>query len=408
MTTVSELQYPIFHPASRANPPAIYEKMRQENPIWMGLGPVSGNNFWFVTRYDDVVAVLKDTRFGKQIDKHLPPQLLKRYLPENPNPAFEAINRHLLNLDAPDHTRLRALVHKAFTPKAITDLKPRIETIAKELLDAMQQGNPQTDLIEAFAHSLPIIVIAEMLGVPPSDRDKFRYWTKVLLFTSSEEEAQYAIMEFVQYMNGMIEARQKDPQNDILSGLVHAEENGDTLDRMELLAMIFLLLVAGHETTVNLIGNGTLALMQHPDQQALLAREPQRIQTAVEEMLRFNGPVETTTTRWALEDVVINGITIPQGDVVLPSLLAANRDPKYFENPNIFDITRTPNPHIAFGFGMHYCLGAPLARLEGSIAINALLARFPKIAFNAEITSLVWNNSLLLHGVSALPVALQG
>jgi cytochrome P450 len=207
------------------------------------------------------------------------------------------------------------------------------------------------------------------------------------------------------YMNEQIELRQTNPTADILSNLVHVEEQGDSLDRMELLAMIFLLLVAGHETTVNLIGNGILALLEHPDQLALLRANPQMIGTAVEEILRYNGPVETPTQRIAMEDVEWQGHHIKQGDLVVPALLAANHDPAVFENPEKFDITRTENPHIAFGFGVHFCLGAPLARMEGIIAINALLARLPNLRLNADPNTLEWSDQLLLRGVKALPVA---
>jgi len=214
------------------------------------------------------------------------------------------------------------------------------------------------------------------------------------------------VMEFMMYMHNMIDERRETPRDDVLSALVNAEEAGDKLDRQELLSMIFLLLVAGHETTVNLIGNGTLALMQNPDQMQKLRANPQLIGSAVEEMLRYNGPVETPTTRWAFEDVVINGVTIPKGDLVMPSLLGANRDPAVFENPNTFDITRDPNRHIAFGSGIHFCLGAPLARMEGAIAINTLLGSVAHIELACPVDSLEWNDQLLLHGMKALPVTI--
>lgn len=396
--------YPVFDNATRANPQAVYARMRQDDPIYRAIGPVTGNNFWFFTRYDDVVAVLKDRRFAKDIKKGLPLHLAKKYLPQEANPIFEPIDRHMLNLDVPDHTRLRALVHKAFTPRMIQELQPRIQQIADDLLDKMADLY-EADLIAAFAFPLPVTVIAEMLGVHHEYRDKFREWTRVILFGTSEERAGVAVMEFVQYISGLIEEREREHKNDILGELVRAEEAGDRLDRMELLAMIFLLLVAGHETTVNLIGNGTLLLFQHPEQRQKLQENPGLIRTAIEEMLRYNGPVETPTWRWAFEDVEIGGIVIPQGDVVLPSLLAANRDPAVFENPDVFDITRDPNKHVAFGAGIHFCLGAPLARLEGAIAINALLARFPNLRLNTDVEKLSWNESILLHGMKALPVA---
>lgn len=395
--------YPIMSREARSNPQAIYEEMRQNDPIWRGVGSHTGNGFWFFTRYEDVVNVLKDQRFVKNARKNLPESIVTRYMPMEEDPVWTAINHHLLNLDAPDHTRLRSLVHKAFTPSRVRDLEPRIEEIAVELLDAME-GKTEGDLLDEFAFPLPITVIAEMIGVEKERRDDFRRWTQALLFGTSEEEGRIAVMELVQYTNSLIEERRETDTGDILSALVRLKEDGDSLSHMELISMVFLLLVAGHETTVNLIGNGMLALMQHPEQFKQLKNDRSLMKTAVEEMLRYNGPVETTTWRYASEDIDVAGVTIPMGDVVLPSLLAANRDPDVFENPNTFDITRDPNPHIAFGHGIHYCLGAPLARMEGIIAINHLLDRIPDIQLNTDIDSLEWNASLLLHGMKSLPV----
>jgi cytochrome P450 PksS len=396
-------KYKIWNAEARRNPQAVYAKMRADDPIYAGIGPMTGRTFWFFTRYEDVVAALKDPRFGKD-PRRLPDNLARMHMDPDMDPVFAAIDRHLLNLDVPDHTRLRRLVHKAFTPKAIDALRPRIQEIADSLLDAMQTSD-HADLIESFAFPLPVTVIAELLGIPAQDQDMFRKWTKALLFEASEQDSRAAAMEFGMYMNEQIELRQTNPTADILSNLVHVEEQGDSLDRMELLAMIFLLLVAGHETTVNLIGNGILALLEHPDQLALLRANPQMIGTAVEEILRYNGPVETPTQRIAMEDVEWQGHHIKQGDLVVPALLAANHDPAVFENPEKFDITRTENPHIAFGFGVHFCLGAPLARMEGIIAINALLARLPNLRLNADPNTLEWSDQLLLRGVKALPVA---
>ncbi|GAB5493782.1 MAG: cytochrome P450 [Phototrophicaceae bacterium] len=395
--------YPIFHRKTRANPQALYEQMRQETPIWKAIGPQTGNSIWFFTQYEDVSNVLKDQRFVKNARKNLPPEIVERYMPLEIDPTWEAINRHMLNLDAPDHTRLRSLVHKAFTPKRVRDLEPRIEAIAQELLEDMK-AKSEGDLIDDFAFPLPITVIAEMLGVEKEARDDFRRWTRALLFGMSEAESRIAVMEFAQYMNERIAERRNNDKGDILSALVQVEEDGDKLDHMELLSMIFLLLVAGHETTVNLIGNGTLLLLQHPEQKQQLIENRSLLKTAVEEMLRYNGPVETPTIRYASEDIEVSGVTIPMGDMVLPSLLAANRDATVFDKPNEFDITRDPNPHIAFGQGIHYCLGAPLARMEGTIAINALLDHLPNIDLNTDVESLRWTENILIHGLQALPV----
>jgi cytochrome P450 len=401
MASLEHLHYDIWNAKVRANPQALYAQMRAEAPIHGALGPITGRRFWFFTRYDDCVAVLKDQRFGKEITKHLTPEQLEGQ--PIGGEGFEAINRHLLELDPPDHTRLRALIHKAFTPRMIENLRGRIQEIADNLLDSIE-GEREFDLLESYGFPLPITVIAELLGIPASDRDRFRAWTKALLFGLDEEQGRIAVLEFTMYMHAMIEERQERPKDDLISALVAAEESGDKLDRMELLSMIFLLLVAGHETTVNLIGNGTLALLQNPDQMGLLRDNPTLIKSAIEEMLRYNGPVETPTLRWAFEDVRMGDTVIPQGDIVMPSLLAANRDPAHFPDPDRFDIRREPNKHIAFGNGIHYCLGAPLARLEGEIAMNTLLRRLPRLELNTRVDDLQWNESLLLHGMKGLPV----
>jgi cytochrome P450 PksS len=397
--------YDIWSAKTRANPQAVYERMRSEAPVYRAVGPHSGNNFWFITRYDDCMAVLKnDQTIGKEFRNHLPPEVANKWgPPPDSNDVFEVINHHLLNIDPPDHTRLRSLVHKAFTPKRIENLRPRIQEITDDLIDQMQ-GKSQVDLIAAFSFPLPITVIAEMLGVPAADRDRFRDWTRTLLFVPDADENRRAVMEFGLYMNNLIDERRENPQDDVLTGLIEAEEAGERLDRMELLSMLFLLLVAGHETTVNLVANGTLLLLQYPDQMEKLKNDPSLIRTAIEEILRYNGPVETTTFRWAFEDVEIGGVTIPAGDVVLPALLAANRDPAYFKDPNVFDITRENNKHIAFGLGIHYCVGAPLARMEGAIAINTLLKRLPNIQLAVNVDDLQWNESILLHGMKEMPV----
>jgi len=401
MTLSPTATYDLWNPKTRANPQALYAQMRQEDPIHGTVGPVTGRRFWFFTRYDDCVAVLKDQRFGKEIKKHLTPEQLVGQPVDSEE--FAVINRHLLDLDPPDHTRLRALVHKGFTPRIIENLRRRIQEIADDLLDAID-GQREFDLLEAYGFPLPITVIAELLGVPAADRNRFRAWTKALLFGINEEQGRVAVLEFAMYMHAMIEERQQNPKEDLISSLVAVEEAGEVLSREELLSMIFLLLVAGHETTVNLIGNGTLALLQHPDQLQLLRDQPTLIKSAIEEMLRYDGPVETPTLRWAFEDVRMGDKVIPQGDLVMPALLAADRDPAHFADPDRFDIRREPNKHIAFGNGIHYCLGAPLARLEGEIAIQTMLRRLPHLQLNTAVETLQWNESLLLHGMKALPV----
>ncbi|MDX2161076.1 MAG: cytochrome P450 [bacterium] len=399
--------YAMFGAEARKHAHAHYAAMRREMPVCPILGPMSGNMFWFVTRYDDCVYALKQPHIIKD---HLRlPEIWSQRYGGKPEGIWAAINRHLLNLDPPDHTRLRALVHKAFTPALIENLRARTQGIADALIDKVIRHNAgRFDLIEDYGFPLPITVIAELIGVPANDQDEFRRWTKTLLFGRDEAAGQLAAFEFVNYVNGLIEARQAHPQPDLLTGLLSAEEAGDALDREELLSMIFLLLVAGHETTVNLIGNGMLALFEHPHQRARLQADFTLIKPAIEEMLRYNGPVETATIRFALEDVEIRGVTIPQGEMVLVALHAANRDPDVFPDPERFDITRDPNRHIAFGNGIHFCLGAPLARMEGAIAIETLLRRLPDLqAAPGAIEHVEWNDSILLHGMKALDVVFQ-
>jgi cytochrome P450 len=392
--------YNIWSPSHRANPAALYARMRAENPVYKTVGPVTGRHFWVVTRYDDAITALKDPRIGKEMSR-LPKDVLESYPPQDP--TFAMMNRNMLFTDPPDHTRLRGLVHKAFTPRMIENLRDRIQDIASELIDQME-GKDEGNLIEDFAFPLPIIVIAELLGIPPEERERFRAWTRALLFGPTQEDAMSAAMEFIMYFHGLFDERLNDPREDLISGLVQVEENGETLDREELMGMVFLLLVAGHETTVNLIGNGTLALLQHPDQLAKLKADPGLIRNAVEEMLRYNGPVEVATERFVMEPMELGGQQLKVGDLVFVSLIGANHDPDVFPNPHVFDITRDAHKHIAFGNGIHYCLGAPLARLEGTIAISTLLRRLPDLQLNAAVEDLEWSESLLLHGLKALPL----
>ena len=321
--------------------------------------------------------------------------------------AASTINRHMLTVDPPDHTRLRSLVHKAFTPKMIRELQGRMDEICNNLIDNVQ-AEGSMDFILDFALPLPITVIAELLGVPHSDQDKFRYWTQTIVMDGVKnpgtERIATAVLEFIMYFHELFDKRRAEPADDLISSLVQVEEAGDKLDQQELISMVFLLLVAGHETTVNLIGNGTLALLQNPDQMRKLQAQPELMESAVEEMLRYDGPVGVSTMRWALEDVEWYGQTIPAGDMVVASLLGANRDPQVFENPDTFDIARTPNRHIAFGHGIHYCLGAPLARLEGVVAFETLLKRLPQLQLDINVDEIEWNETVLLHSMKSMPV----
>ncbi len=403
-------KYNIWSQATRNDPHALYHLMREQDPAYKVVDGM-GQTVWFFTRYEDSISILKDKRSVKNPRKSMSPEILKARFNIDANDDMDTdspwavINQHMLNQDPPDHTRLRSLVHKAFTPARIRDLQPRIEQIADELLDAMA-SKPEGDLVEDFALPLPITVIAEMLGIPVADRNKFRKWTNAIL--SGDMSSLAMIMEFVQYMNNMIDIRRKEDTGDILSALVRADDEGQQLEQMELLSMIFLLLVAGHETTVNLIGNGMLDLLQHRDQFEMLRENPDLTGKAIEEMLRYNGPVDATLNRWAGEDMEWHdGRVIEAGDVLIPLLLAADRDPDIFDKPDVFDITREHNPHIAFGHGIHFCLGAPLARMEGTIAISRLLERFPNLQLNIEPAHVQRGSTIVLHTLTALPLKYQ-
>ena len=322
--------------------------------------------------------------------------------------GFEPV-RSLLSLDPPDHTRLRTLVTKAFTPRVVEQLRPQAQAIVDEALDrAAAQG--EMELIEDLAYPLPVAVIARMLGVPREDWPRFREWSRVLVGSldpvavpdpeqiTAVRTAQDALTD---YLAGVVAARRGEPRDDLISALIAVEERGDVLNEQELLVMLNLLLVAGHETTVNLIGNGMLALLRNSDQLALLRRQPELIDSAVEELLRFDSPVQLTG-RVAAEPCELAGQQIRSGQLVLTLLGAANRDPQQFPDPDRLDLTRSPNQHFSFGRGIHFCLGAPLARLEGRIAIGSLVRHFPDLR---QAGDAVRGETITLRGLTRLPLA---
>ena len=380
---------------------ARYNHLSQNSPIL--TQPGYQENVFYVFRYEEAKQILGDqNRFVKDIRNTLPPEARGRTEPRTD--MFSLIYNNMLNTDRPDHTRLRTLVSKAFTNRQIQALAPRIQEIADELIDNFQSKGT-ADLIEVYAFPLPIIVICELLGIPFADRDKFRKWSHAFIgITDDQISYMQSMHEFVQYIGQMIALRRAVPQDDLISGLVHAEENGAHLTEQELFSMIALLIVAGHETTVNLIGNGLAALLQHPDQASQLERNPELIDQAIEEFLRYAGPVEMATRRYAAEDVQIGDTLIKRGTTVIVILAAANRDPAEFNNSASFDLLREPNKHLSFGYGVHYCLGAPLARLEARIAFNSLLARLPKIRLDITPDQLYYNQSSIIRGLTSLPV----
>ncbi len=390
-------------PEFKADPFPFFERLRAEEPVRRTV-LADRTELWLVTRYDDVLALLKDPRFAKDPRAAMTPEQLRRQ-PWVP-PMFRPLERNMLDLDPPDHTRLRALVQKAFTPRLVDALRARIESLTEELLDAAARRR-DVDLIRDFALPLPVTVISEILGVPPRERGRFHRWSAAIVSLSSPRGALRAMPSawaFLRYLRRLFRLRRAEPSEDLTSALLQAEEGGDRLSEDELTAMVFLLLVAGHETTVNLIGNGALALIQNPDQKERLARDSSLIAPAVEELLRFTSPVFLATERYAREDTEICGVKIPRGALTYGVIGSANRDEALFADANRLDLGRENNRHLGFGHGIHYCLGAPLARLEAQIAIQALLARAPGLRLASPAESLRWRRGLVLRGLEALPV----
>lgn len=398
-------QVDLFDPDFKANPYPTYAQLRSNAPIHRVPLP-DGRGMWLVTRYEDVSAIFRDERFVKDWRNAMTPEQLAQ-VPAIPE-VMKPLTSNMLDTDPPDHERLRALVSKAFTPRLIERMRPRVQEIADTLLDAVRDKG-EMDLIDDYAFPLPITVIAELLGVPAEDRDRFREWSNAAVSGDTTQEYIEKVLlphmqAFTDYLRAMFDEKRKNPKDDLISALVQAEEAGDKLSEDELMAMVFLLLIAGHETTVNLIGNGSLALLQHPDQLRKLREDPALIKPAIEELLRYDGPVETSTERFAREDIAIGGTVIPRGEMVMVVIASADHDPDRFQDPDALDITRADNKHLAFGKGIHFCLGAPLARMEGQIAINTLLRRMPNLRLKYSPESLTWRPGMVLRGLKALPV----
>ena len=387
----------------KADPFPFLARLRAADPVYRTTLP-DKTPVWLLTRYDDVTALLRDERFTKNRRRALTTEQLRK-LPWTP-PMFRPLERNMLDLDPPDHTRLRALVHKAFTPTLIEQMRSRTQAIADELLDRVMSMD-EMDLIKDFALPLPMTIITEILGVPAKDHDKFHKWSQAVVSLSSPSPTLRvlpAVWKFIRYLRQFFKLRRRDPQNDLVSALIEAEAAGDKLSEDELLAMVFLLLIAGHETTVNLIGNGILALIETPNQMSKLKSEPSLVKPAVEELLRYTSPVLMTTERYARENVLLHGVEIPRGEMTLGVIGSANRDETVFENPNKLDLTREPNKHLSFGQGIHFCLGAPLARMEAQIAFTTLLRRLPHLQLKGSAHSLQWRPSMLLRGLVSLPL----
>jgi cytochrome P450 len=395
------------------DPLAYFSRMREEGPVMPVVLP-HGDRAWMVTRYPEVRAALADARLHKEwAGKLTSPDWV-------PDEVTGYLSVHMLNTDPPNHTRLRKLVTKAFTARRVAGLRPRVEAITASLLDAIEArvavlkdagGEDAIDLIEAFAFPLPVTVICELLGVPARDRAQFRQWSNAIVASEGEPGSfRAAGAAMYHYFTRLVAAKRTEltegtgPADDMVSALIEARDSGDSLDERELIAMLFLLLVAGHETTTNLIASGALALLTNPAELARLRSDPSLLPGAVEELLRYTNPLNHATDRFTLEPVEIGGVTIPAREWVLCATSSANRDPHRFGDPDRLDVGRDAGGHVAFGHGIHYCLGAPLARLEGEVAFGALFGRFPDLSLAADPATLRWRPSSLIHGLEALPV----
>ena len=391
----------LFGPEFTRDPFPFFTKLRQDAPVSLVELP-GGLGVWLVTRYDDARQALADPRLSRAASSSNGRRLTSGMF-------NRALTQHMLSSDPPDHTRLRRLVSGVFTPRRVELLRPRIAAIADALLDDLDGLDGQVDLIDAFAFPLPIQVICELLGIPASDRDSFRAWSDVVVSgPAAGDRLGPATNAMVAYIRGLLDARRADPGEDLLGGLVAASDGGDRLSDDELCSMVFLLLVAGHETTVNLIGNAVVGLARDPALAARLRAEPDALPAAVEEFLRYEGPVAVSTYRRSIASVTIGGVDIPAGETVVVSLLSANRDERRFAAPDIFDPDRADGGHLAFGHGIHYCLGAPLARAEAQIGLAALLGRFGSIELAVPAGELTFRPGVLLRGVTTLPVRLGG
>ncbi|MFK0735521.1 MAG: cytochrome P450 [Gloeotrichia echinulata HAB0833] len=401
-----------FLPEVIADPYTVYRRYREEDPVHWGI---SSNRqlpgAWYLFRYQDVMQVLEDTKFGREVRR------IRSDGEGAPVPAAytgfrSMVSNWMVFRDPPDHTRLRLLVNKAFAPRVMENIRPTIFEIADNLLDQVQFRG-KMDLIEEFAFPLPVMVIAALLGVEPADRPLFRQWSVALLEASTSRlsatpeiyaQAEEATKGLIDYFSKVISERQKQPRQDLITALVKAQDEGDKLSEEEVLSMCIHLLTAGHETTVNLIGKGTLALLRNPDALKLLRTHPELIPAGIEELLRYDNPVQLVT-RWAFADVEIGGKLIRRGDSVGLMLGSANRDPARFPNPEVLDLQRQDSRHCGFGGGIHFCIGSALARAEGQIALNVLLNRLPDLRLVDE--KVEWTNNIVFHGPKHLRVAFR-
>jgi cytochrome P450 len=400
-------RYDLYSHDFRRSTHETYARMRAESPVHRQPGLDGETPIWFVTRYDDVVALLTDNeRFVLDPALALTPEELAALNDGGPE-LDPRVNENLLAKDGVDHRRLRRLVTKAFTPRIVEGLRPRIGEIADELIDRVADRG-RMELVDDFAFPLPITVIAELLGIPVEDQQRFREWSNTFvtpaLTPDLQEVAARHTDEFVTYLDDLFAARRAEPTDDLVSALVRAEDEGDHLSENELYSMVVLLIVAGHETTVSLITNAVHALLTHPAQLDALRDDPSLVPAAVEELLRFDSPVERTITRWVATDGELGGAQLARGDLVIAVVGSANRDEARFQHADELDLGRADSKHVGFGRGPHFCLGAPLARLETEVALTTLLRRLPGLRLAIAADDLYWRPIPIFRSLASLPV----
>jgi cytochrome P450 len=406
-----------------------YAELREKGPVArvkFGSGEETAENqrnpffqreTFFVSHYDDVVATLLDDRFSVDVLSQMPPEA-REHQPDGAE-EFRPLARSLISIDPPDHTRIRKLVQPSFTGRGMEAMRGSIQEVVDRLLDHLERnaevrgetpGNRRMELVSQFAYPFPVTVISDLLGIPREDREQIRGWTENLLRIDRgrdqgmDKEVRRGLRDFTSYLTELFERKRREPTDDMISRMVRAEEEDETLSQDEILSTVFLMYLAGHVTTVNLVGSGVVALLTHPDQLAKLKADPGLAKNTVEETLRYWGPVDFIGRRFAREALTIAGTEIPKGEQVTVSLLSANRDPERFANPDAFDISRPDaNRHVAFGKGIHVCLGAPLARIEGQIAFETLIRRYPDLRLAVPEEEIVWSGSFL-RGFRQVPL----
>jgi cytochrome P450 len=404
MTTFAGPNRDVLDMSFFQDPYAVYERLRAAGPVHPMRTP-DGIDVWVITRYEEAKEALSDARFTKDF-AGVPDIFAQQSTGISPHEGYtDVLTKHMLFADPPDHTRLRELSAKAFTRRRVEALRPEIQQIVDGLLDKMA-SKQEVDLLREMSFPMSMAVTCRLLGIPPADEDAFRRWTETIFTTNDPTRMNEAVRAVDEYLVGVVEAKRADPADDLVTALINAREHGDRLSDRELVSTCALMFVAGYETTASMVGNAVLALLEHPGKLAELKADPSLMPNAVDELLRFDGPVNVATLRSTATEVRIGGTTIPKGQFVLVSLISANRDGTKFPEPAELDFTRPLGGSLAFGNGIHYCLGAPLSRVEIEVALSRLLARYPNLSLAGQATTLRWRNSLLVRGLTALPIRL--